>query len=79
VSEVRIRTPVIGDPVVVVLSGTHQCPGLVRRHLGGGRCSVDYFGGMNIATRTLPHRALGEYPHWHYPEVEPTHLTEVER
>ena len=78
-SEVKIRTPVIGDPVVVVLSGTHQCPGLVRRHLGGGRCSVDYFGGMAIATRTLPHASTGQHPCWHYPEVEPTHMVEVER
>lgn len=79
VSEVKIRTPVIGDPVVVVLSGTHQCPGLVRRHIGGGRISADYFGGMSIATRTLPHASTGQYPHWHYPEVEATHTTEVER
>ena len=78
-SEVKIRTPVIGDPVVVVISGTYQCPGQVRRHLGGGRCSVDFNGGGQMTTRTLPHAATGQYPHWHYPEVEPTHLTEVER
>lgn len=78
-SEPRIRTPVIGDAVVVVLSPTHQCPGLVRRHLGGGRCSVDYFGGMQIATRTVPHALTGQVPCWHYPDVEPSHTTEVER
>ena len=75
----RIRTPVIGDAVVVVISDTYACPGFVRRHLGGGRCSVDYFGGMSIATRTMGHRSLGEYPYWHYPDVETTHTTEVER
>ncbi len=79
-SEVKIRTPVIGDPVVVVLgSDNWACPGQVRRHLGGGRCTIDYFGGMNIATRTLPHAATGQIPCWRYPEVDASHMTEVDR
>jgi hypothetical protein len=79
VTETRIRTPVIGDPVVVVLSPTHQCPGQVRRHLGGGVISADYHGGMSTTTRTVPHRETGAWPHWHYPEIDHTSTVEVDR